>query len=65
MRGTVPDTSKEGGIENRGGKTKILKKASKLGQGVGALRRRMESLYELLCYAQHDLFITFIGNIRD
>ena len=60
---TVQNTLKEGGTESRRGKTKILKRQSKLGQGVGALKRRgLESPYELWCYTQHDLFITFIGN---
>ena len=60
---TVQDTLKEGGTESRRGKTKILKRQSKLGQVVGALKRRgLESPYELWCYMQHDLFITFIGN---
>ena len=31
---------KGGGKEKRGGDTKILKKGGKLGQGVGALKRR-------------------------
>ena len=52
---TVQDTLKEGGTESRWGKTKILKRQSKLGQVVGALKRRgLESPYELWCYTQHD-----------
>ena len=48
MRETVHDTLKEGGTENRGGKTKISKRGSKLGQGVGTLKRReLEPPYEL------------------
>ena len=37
--GTVWNTLRGGGIEKRGGETKILKRASKLGLGVGALKR--------------------------
>ena len=37
--GTVKNTFKGGGTEKGGGETKILKKGSKLGQGVGALKR--------------------------
>ena len=37
--GTVSNTLKGGGTGKRGGETKILKSGSKLGQGVGALKR--------------------------
>ena len=48
MRGNVQDNLKEVGTENRGGKTKILKRGSKLGQEVGALKRRgLKPTYEL------------------
>ena len=44
----MQDTLKEGGTKNRGRKTKILKRGSNLGQGVGALKRRgLEPPYEL------------------
>ena len=48
MRRTVQNTLKEGGTEKRGGKTKILKRGSKLGQGVGILKMRgLKPPYEL------------------
>ena len=48
MKGTVQNTLKEGGAEKRGGKTKMLKRGSKLGQGVCALKRwGAETPYEL------------------
>ena len=48
MRVTVQDTLKEGGTENREGKTKFLKRGSKLGQGVGALKMKgVKPPYEL------------------
>ena len=37
--GTVQNTLKGGGTEKRGGETKNVTKGSKLGQGVGALKR--------------------------
>ena len=37
--GTVSNTLKGGGTGKRGGETKILRRGSKLGQGVGALKR--------------------------
>ena len=40
VRGTVQNTLKVGGTEKRGGKTKIFKRESKLGQVVGAFKRR-------------------------
>ena len=36
--GELSKVPKGGGTEKRGGKTKILKKGGKLGQGVGTLR---------------------------
>ena len=36
--GTVSNTLKGGGTGKRGGETKILRRGSKLGQGVGALK---------------------------
>ena len=46
--GTVSNTLKGDGTERRGGKTKILKRGSKLGKGVGALKRgKLEPPYEL------------------
>ena len=36
--GTVQNTLKGSGTEKRGGETKISKRGSKLGQGVGALK---------------------------
>ena len=49
--GTVWNTLKEDGIKKRVGETKILKRRSMLGQGVGALKRMgrvgLEPLYEL------------------
>ena len=46
---TVLNTLKGGGTERRGGKTKILKRGGKLGQGVGALERggTLKPPYEL------------------
>ena len=46
--GTVWNTLKGDGTEKRGGETTILKRAGKLGQGVGALKQRgLETPYEL------------------
>ena len=47
MRETVQNTLEKGGTEKRGGKTKILKRASKLSQGVGALKGGLKPPYEL------------------
>ena len=42
--GTVENTLKGGGTEKNGGDTKILKRGFKLGQGVGALKRKAGTL---------------------
>ena len=39
-RGNYLKYLKRGGIEKRGGETKILRRAGKLSQGVGALKGR-------------------------
>ena len=39
---------KGGGTEKRGGETKILKRGGKLGQGVGALKRRARTLLRIM-----------------
>ena len=52
--GTVWNTSKGGGTEKREGKTKILKKEGKLGQGVGALKGGLEPPYEVYLLSMKD-----------
>ena len=53
--GTVQNTLKGSGTEKRGGETKISKRGSKLGQGVGALKGggELESPYKPP-YGQYD-----------
>ena len=40
MRGTVQDALKEGGTDKRGGKTKTLRKGSKLGSRGECLKKK-------------------------
>ena len=63
--GTVWNTLKGGGKKKRGGKTKILKRGGKLGQGVSALKKGggggLEPPYELCIFVQ---IYNFLGMLK-